>query len=86
MSALDHRETAIVIDPTIRDLLTCWKEIADYFGKGVRTVQRWEHIGMPIHRPSGDRRIVFADPAELKAWALQAQPPKLYEAAERPQN
>jgi hypothetical protein len=22
--------------------MTCWKEIARYLGKGVRTVQRWE--------------------------------------------
>lgn len=55
-----------------RELLTCWKDIAAYFGKGIRTVQRWEHIGMPVHRPSGDRNIVFADPAELKAWALRS--------------
>lgn len=63
-----------MFDPSNRDLLTCWKEIAAYFGKGVRTVQRWEQLGMPIHRPSGDRSIVFADPAELKAWALRRMP------------
>jgi hypothetical protein len=55
-------------------LLTSWKEIAAYFGKGVRTVQRWEKsIDLPVHRPGNDRNIVFADPDELKAWALKAK-------------
>lgn len=54
-----------------RSLLTCWKEIAEFFGKGVRTVQRWEkNMGMPVHRPGTDRNVVFADPEELKKWAL----------------
>lgn len=51
-------------------LLTCWKEIAMFFGKGVRTVQRWEADGLPIHRPSNDKSLVFADPEELRQWAL----------------
>jgi hypothetical protein len=34
------------------DLLNGWKEIANYVGRGVRTVQRWEHdLGFPAHRP-----------------------------------
>jgi hypothetical protein len=33
-------------------VLSSWKEIARHFGKGVRTVQRWEReLGLPIHRP-----------------------------------
>jgi hypothetical protein len=56
------------------NLLTSWKEIAAYFGKGVRTVQRWEKsMNMPVHRPGNDRSVVFADPEELKAWALKAE-------------
>jgi phage terminase Nu1 subunit (DNA packaging protein) len=55
-------------------LLSCWKDIANYFGKGVRTVQRWEALGMPVHRPNGDNSTVFADPRELKNWALRASP------------
>jgi hypothetical protein len=52
-------------------LLTSWKEVAAYFGKGVRTVQRWEKtMGLPVHRPGTDHSIVFADPTELKRWAL----------------
>ncbi len=30
--------------------LNGWKEIAAHFGKGVRTVQRWEKaLGLPVH-------------------------------------
>jgi phage terminase Nu1 subunit (DNA packaging protein) len=56
-------------------LLTSWKKIAAFFGKGVRTVQRWEAIGLPIHRPGDDKRIVVADPRELNAWALRKRTP-----------
>jgi hypothetical protein len=47
-----------------------WKEIAAHFGKGVRTVQRWERdMGLPVHRLPGPRgEIVFAFPSELRAW------------------
>jgi phage terminase Nu1 subunit (DNA packaging protein) len=51
-------------------LLTCWKDIARFFGKGVRTVQRWESLGMPVYRPNGDNCVVFADPEELQRWAM----------------
>ncbi len=51
-------------------LLTCWKDIARFFGKGVRTVQRWEALGMPVYRPNGDNCAVFADPEELQRWAM----------------
>jgi uncharacterized protein YceH (UPF0502 family) len=52
-------------------LLTSWKEIGLYLGKGVRTVQRWERdFDLPIHRaPSGSRRAIFAVSEELDAWA-----------------
>ena len=55
-------------DPII---LSCWKEIARFFGKGVRTVQRWEALGLPVYRPSSEKNIVFADPRELRRWALR---------------
>ncbi|HEY3929213.1 MAG TPA: response regulator [Candidatus Koribacter sp.] len=57
-----------------RPMLTCWKEIAHFLGKGVRTVQRWEALGMPVHRPAGDRNIVFADPDELRRWMHDQKP------------
>ena len=37
-------------------VLSSWKDIARYMGKGVRTVQRWErHLGLPVRRPNGVR-------------------------------
>jgi len=59
--------------PTIRDpprVLSSWKEIACYMGKGVRTVQRWEQqLGLPVRRPpSAPRNIVSAVPQELDVW------------------
>ena len=50
-------------------ILSSWKEIAIFLGKGVRTVQRWENCsGLPIHRPSGIRGSVFAYRTELDEW------------------
>lgn len=50
--------------------LSGWKEIANYLGKGVRTVQRYErHMGLPVRRPAGKPSgSVVATPAELDAW------------------
>lgn len=47
-----------------------WKGIASYFGRQVRTVQRWEREeGLPVHRLSHKRLgTVFAYKAELEAW------------------
>jgi hypothetical protein len=51
-------------------LLTSWKEIAQYAGKSVRTVQRWEtNLGFPVRRAHQDARgtvIAFAD--EIDSW------------------
>ena len=53
-----------------RLVLNSWKEIADYMGRGVRTVQRYERdLCLPVHRPAGKRRsavIGFAD--EIDDW------------------
>jgi hypothetical protein len=50
--------------------LSSWKEIAQYFNRGVRTVQRWEtDLGMPVRRPhGGSRTAVMAIREELDAW------------------
>ena len=50
--------------------LTGWKEIANYLGKGVRTVQRYEwQMGLPVRRPAGKARgSVVATKPELDAW------------------
>lgn len=52
------------------NVLTSWKEIAQYLGKGVRTVQRWESLyKMPIRRATGDgHHAILAIPEELDAW------------------
>jgi len=52
-------------------VLTAWKEIARYMGKGVRTVQRWERdFALPVRRPPGarNRRAVLALTSDLDAW------------------
>lgn len=50
--------------------LNSWKEIANYMGKGVRTVQRYEaQFGLPVRRPAGkSRSSVMATRAEIDAW------------------
>jgi hypothetical protein len=52
------------------EILNGWKEIANYLGKGVRTVQRYEHqLGLPIRRPANKPMgSVIATKAELDAW------------------
>lgn len=51
-------------------VLTSWKDIARYMGKGVRTVQRWEQdFGLPVRRPLGsNKKAVLARPSDLDAW------------------
>lgn len=67
MSSNPTREPAV---------LTSWKEIAAYLGKGVRTVQRWEKDdGLPVRRISGTSKIVM-DRRDLDHW-LHAQPSQL---------
>jgi len=55
---------------TVAEVLSSWKEIAAYVGKGVRTVQRWErNLGFPVRRPSArSRNVVVALPAEIDEW------------------
>ncbi len=47
-----------------------WKEIANYLGKGVRTVQRYaREMGLPVLRPAGSRAgAVTAIRTELDNW------------------
>ena len=57
------------------ELLTSWKEIANFLGKGVRTVQRWEAtLGLPVIRPADNRSgIVMARPDDLEAWVASGR-------------
>ena len=56
--------------PTV---FSSWKEIAQFFGKSVRTVQRWERtLELPIIRPdNASGNIVLAKVADLEAWLLK---------------
>jgi TolB-like protein len=55
--------------------LDSWKAIAEYLGRDVRSVQRWERgLGLPVHRVSGEKGgVVFAFTGELERW-LQSRP------------
>ena len=54
-------------------LLNGWKEIADHLGRGVRTVQRWERLGLPVRRPNRkNRSAVCAFGEELDDWMGRA--------------
>ena len=51
-------------------VLNGWKDIARHLGRGVRTAQRWERWGLPIHRPKGRLRgAVFAFAEQLDQWS-----------------
>jgi hypothetical protein len=52
-------------------ILTGWKEISNHLRRGMRTVQRWEHNGLPVKRVSNSPRSpIVADSEELDAWIL----------------
>jgi hypothetical protein len=57
-----------------KPVLTSWKDIARYLGKGVRTVQRWERkLGLPVRRTTQERKsVVLAVPEEIDQW-IQCQ-------------
>jgi|SRR5215469_10945752 len=55
-------------------LLSSWKEIAAYLGRGVRTVQRYEQAGLPVRRLSHGRRSpVVAEARDIDLWLQSAQ-------------
>jgi hypothetical protein len=52
-------------------VLSSWKDIAKYLGKGVRTVQRWErHLGLPVLRTIGaaQKSAVMLYRGDVDAW------------------
>jgi hypothetical protein len=53
-----------------RKILNSWKEIAQYLGRGVRTVQRYEEeFKLPVRRVAGrDRSSVLAFSDEIDRW------------------
>jgi tetratricopeptide (TPR) repeat protein len=60
---------AAINPSTDRRRLDSWKEIASFFGRDERTVNRWEkELGLPIHRLPGTKGRVYAYVEELSAW------------------
>jgi tetratricopeptide (TPR) repeat protein len=57
-------------NPThVRRRLDSWKEIAGFFDRDERTVNRWEkERGLPVHRLPGTKGRVYAYSDELSAW------------------
>jgi hypothetical protein len=53
--------------PTV---LSSWKEVANYVGKGVRTVQRWEKDrGLPVRRRADNAAgTILVIPQEIDTW------------------
>ena len=53
-----------------RKVLNSWKDIAQYVGRGVRTVQRYEQeFNLPVRRVSGrERSAVMAFSDEIDRW------------------
>jgi hypothetical protein len=57
-------------------LLSTWKEIASYIGRGVRTAQRYERQGLPVRRlMPGPRASVTANSHEIDVWLRHVEPP-----------
>jgi hypothetical protein len=53
------------------DILSCWKEIADYLDRSVRTCQRWVKIrGLPVSYPGGTKSSPYASKAALDLWRM----------------
>ena len=57
-------------------VLSSWKEIAAYIGRGVRTVQRYEHsFELPVRRPNGKSRgAVYTFAEDLDEWLRTRSP------------
>jgi hypothetical protein len=59
----------------LRDRLDSWKEIADYLGRTVRTTQRWERLGLPVHRHRHNTgSSVYAFRADIDRWWTTRRP------------
>ncbi len=61
---------------TDRTVLRSWKEIAEYSGACIKTVQRWEQLhGFPIRRLKASKgSVVFALRGEVDGWMLARTP------------
>ena len=71
-----------------QEFLNSWKDIANYMGRGVRTVQRYEvSYGLPVRRPAGkSRSSVMATRSEIDAWVAASPIRESYELPKRQAN
>jgi tetratricopeptide (TPR) repeat protein len=59
-----------------RQRLDSWKEIAAFFGRDERTVNRWEkELRLPVHRLPGTKGRVYAFTDELSDWLATPRSP-----------
>jgi Tol biopolymer transport system component len=67
----DFPDSSPSVEPSVKDRLDSWKEIAAYLRRDVTTVQRWERReGMPVHRHVHDKLgSVYAFRTEIDAWS-----------------
>jgi hypothetical protein len=74
-SQTNLRVMASVSDREVASVLTSWKDIARYVGRGVRTVQRWEReLGFPVRRTkSRENGTTLAIPREIDSWVKSQQ-------------
>lgn len=66
-------------------LLNGWKEISNHVQRAVRTVQRWERVGLPVTRITNSARSpVIARSEELDQWLVRLRPssPQPFASAE----
>ncbi len=75
MSASGHLLERNSLGQVRKDILNGWKEIANYVGRDIRTVERWEkQRGLPIRRvPGAGRATVYAVVTELDEWFASAR-------------
>ncbi len=62
--------------PPSGKMLDSWGEIANYFNREIRTVQRWEkYEGLPVHRHGHQKKsTVYAYTSELDEWVRGRKP------------
>jgi TolB-like protein/Tfp pilus assembly protein PilF len=61
-------------EPSARDRLDSWKEIAAHLSRDESTVRRWEKEGLPVHRHVHKKKAtVYAYRSEIDVWWHQGR-------------
>ena len=78
LSLMARKKEIKDVETNRTQLLSGWKEIAKYMHQGVRTVQRWEAIGLPVRRVRATKPSpVIAFTEDLDFWARSLHVPLL---------